>query len=162
MSIIELLKKQKALDDSIHQIKNIEYDINKVKLALYVELGELANEWQEFKYWKEDKNSKRDKMLEEYADCLHFCLSIENYHYIQLDNSSIQEQYIEYYKKIPYLLDILKIDEPIDLFLKMYTVEYSLLTLLQLGLALGFSKEEIQKSYNAKHKINYERLKNNY
>ena len=162
MNILKLLKKQNALDNSIHEIKNIEYDINKVKLALYVELGELANEWQVFKYWKNNKHINREHLLEEYADCLHFCLSIENYHYLQVDNSTIQEQYIEYYKKIPYLLDILTIEEPIDLFLKMYTVEYSLLTLLQLGLALGFSKEEIQKSYNTKHKINYERLKNNY
>ncbi|MFB6366866.1 dUTP diphosphatase [Paenibacillus elgii] len=61
-------------------------------LALQVEIAELANEWRGFKYWSNDQEPRFNvlevggidcseeklvnRVLEEYADCLHFFLSI--------------------------------------------------------------------------------------
>lgn len=162
MKLINLLKKQEELDIKIHQAKNIDYDIQKVRLAFYVELGELANEWQMFKYWKENKNTNRAKMLEEYSDCLHFALSIENYYYKNIDDSIVQQGWLEYYKKLPLLVNIIEGGSVYDLYLKCFTQDYTILDILQLGVKLGFSLEEIENAYNTKNKINYDRLNNNY
>ena len=45
-------------------------------LAFIVELGELANETRCFKYWSQKKPSSKKIIAEEYADGLHFLLSI--------------------------------------------------------------------------------------
>lgn len=47
-------------------------------LALLVELHELANETKCFKFWSVNPNGKKDKILMEYVDVLHFTLSIFN------------------------------------------------------------------------------------
>ena len=45
-------------------------------LALLVELGEFANETRCFKYWSEKPPSPKERILDEYADALHFFLSL--------------------------------------------------------------------------------------
>lgn len=100
------MKAQKKLDDRIVKEKGLEGKclLDKKILALQVELGELANEWQMFKFWKDNpkprtrmikltevglsklKNAEitnldpyvTNPLLEEYVDCLHFILSIGN------------------------------------------------------------------------------------
>lgn len=98
---------QSELDDHIekeHPIKAGENRLSKKHLALLVEIGELANEWQMFKFWKKDPKPRtkvrdfdtwvkngyefdengnptydyRNPLLEEYVDGLHFLLSIGN------------------------------------------------------------------------------------
>jgi dimeric dUTPase (all-alpha-NTP-PPase superfamily) len=48
------------------------------KIALLVEIGEVANELKSFKYWKKDKKIDLEKVQEELIDCLHFFLSLVN------------------------------------------------------------------------------------
>lgn len=56
MNIRKLLDEQKELDKEILKRAGIkEYPFRNIKLALLVELGELANEWQGFKHWKKNK-----------------------------------------------------------------------------------------------------------
>ena len=50
---------------------------NEIKVALITEIGELYNENPTFKFWKEQKNIEiTDKTKEEFADCLHFLISL--------------------------------------------------------------------------------------
>jgi dimeric dUTPase (all-alpha-NTP-PPase superfamily) len=83
----ETLKKlqleQQKLDQFIIQKKNL-VDIKdregfiRTKIALFVEIGELANELKTFKHWKSQKDINFDKAKEELADCFHFFLSWAN------------------------------------------------------------------------------------
>ena len=45
-------------------------------LALLVEIGELANATRAFKYWSLKPAEERARLLDEYADGLHFFLSL--------------------------------------------------------------------------------------
>jgi dimeric dUTPase (all-alpha-NTP-PPase superfamily) len=90
----ETLKKlqteQKKLDEFIIQKKNLTDIDNKkgftrIKIALLVEIGELANELKTFKHWKNQKEVNWEKAKEELIDCLHFYLSWVNH--FQIDFS---------------------------------------------------------------------------
>jgi len=83
----EILKKlqleQKKLDEFIFQKNSITDGDSKkrfirTKIALLVEIGELANELKTFKHWKSQKEINWDKAKEELIDCLHFYLSWAN------------------------------------------------------------------------------------
>ena len=75
-----LQEKQKKLDIFIHQQNKL--DLKETfylrKIALFVEIGEVANELKSFKYWKKDKKINLEKVQEELIDCLHFFLSLAN------------------------------------------------------------------------------------
>ncbi|WGI36411.1 dUTP diphosphatase [Mesomycoplasma lagogenitalium] len=51
---------------------------NKITLAIIVEIAEFANEIQTFKYWKLNKNINKEKIMEEWADIIHFLSSCAN------------------------------------------------------------------------------------
>ena len=79
----KLQNKQKELDEFIIQKKNLTDSDSKVsfirtKIALLVEIGELANELKTFKHWKSQKTINWEKAQEELIDCLHFYLSWAN------------------------------------------------------------------------------------
>jgi dimeric dUTPase (all-alpha-NTP-PPase superfamily) len=79
----DLLKLQKELDDYIlknkfgnaAEIKHIDLLTERL-LALQVEVSELANATRSFKYWSEKGPEPSVRLLDEFADCLHFLLSI--------------------------------------------------------------------------------------
>ncbi|KLL02925.1 MAG: dUTP diphosphatase [Mycoplasmataceae bacterium CE_OT135] len=75
-----LQEKQKSLDVFIHQQNKLEMKDTFFlrKIALFVEIGEVANELKSFKYWKKDKKVNLEKIQEELIDCLHFFLSLAN------------------------------------------------------------------------------------
>ena len=79
----ELLKLQKELDEAILKEQGIVWDEKieeQTKVALFVELGELMNEMPtKFKHWKKTAVDNREKALIEYADALHFALSLTNH-----------------------------------------------------------------------------------
>src|SRR5690625_2846559 len=94
MNLEKLFQAQKELDDRIIKEKGLKGRdlLDKKILALQVELGELANEWEMFKFWKENPEPRNycmaceipeveahdchNSLLEEYVDSLHFILSI--------------------------------------------------------------------------------------
>ena len=80
MNLNPLFRKQAELDEYIVKRKNLEgHDLLKMKtVALICELYEFANEARFFKYWSNDTNPKRDTLLEEYVDMIHFVISIAN------------------------------------------------------------------------------------
>jgi dimeric dUTPase (all-alpha-NTP-PPase superfamily) len=163
MNIKELLDKQKELDTVILERARMRgYPLLEIKLALLTELGELANEVQSFKYWKQHKNVNREKVLEEWADCFHFALSLENYlnqvedeMLVDLANS-IAEILSRKYKK-PYINGEFELA-----YRNVLTEEDILLTIIGLGLDLNISLVEMEKAYLDKNKVNHTRQEKGY
>lgn len=73
-----LFEKQRGLDAHIQANHRLDYASTRHKriLALLVELGELANETRAFKFWSLKAPSPIEKILDEYADGMHFFLSL--------------------------------------------------------------------------------------
>ena len=79
----KLQLEQEKLDQFIVQKKNLTDTDSKAsfirtKIALLVEIGELANELKTFKHWKSQKEVDWEKAKEELIDCFHFYLSWAN------------------------------------------------------------------------------------
>jgi hypothetical protein len=74
----ELFSLQKGLDEEIHQKHHVDLRETHYKriLALLVELGEFANETRCFKFWSLKPASEKGVILDEYADGMHFFLSL--------------------------------------------------------------------------------------
>lgn len=156
MNLVKMLDMQKELDNYTLKRSNIiEYPLYQVKLALRVELGELAQEWKEFKYWKKSKGYiDLEKILEEYIDVLHFALSIYNN-----KNNNISKKHI---------LDVIRLSnlyfKELDIY-ALYNLCFVTLKLecvIALGLKLGFTENDIEQGYYNKNKINWDRMRGNY
>ncbi|MBP5693955.1 MAG: dUTP diphosphatase [Bacilli bacterium] len=74
----ELFEAQKQLDSRIAENHNVTYESTRDRrtLSLLVELGELANSTRCFKYWSNKGSEPLERVLDEYADALHFFLSL--------------------------------------------------------------------------------------
>ena len=151
MNIKKMLYAQKELDDIWMKRANLtEYPLEMTITAYRVELGELLQEWKQFKYWKMNKGEiNRDKMLEEWADCMHFALSLENY----IKKYNCEDD--GYYR---YIVNHIEND------VKKYFTDFDILieNTLALGIKLGYTLDELDGAYWRKNKINWERIKNNY
>ncbi len=167
MNLVKLFELQSILDNRILTEKQItpESVIHKLILALVVELAELANEWQGFKFWKVNPQPK-EKMLEEFVDGEHFFISLA----LKL---GIPPQ--EYYT---YDLEIM--DETEDVFTeiihhvtmsrfvpdkKRKIVNLTMAHALFLNLAtqrLGFTWQQIEQAYLDKNQINHQRQEQGY
>ncbi|MEY8001566.1 dUTP diphosphatase [Clostridium sp. Mt-5] len=164
MDIRQMLADQKNLDDEILSNAGIkEYPLKNMQLALLVELGELANEWQGFKHWKKHKEINMDKLLEEFADCLHFALSLQN-------NLDTEEFSFEHIQNSYDLMNAIEGSASISkLFIDAY-IEISanikntslLLVIIALGLNLGITGEQMEQAYYKKNKVNYKRQREGY
>ncbi len=78
IDFIELFKKQKELDLEIQEKHDVTYEntMTRRSLALFVEIGELANATRCFKYWSYKPSESKERVMDEYADGLHFLLSL--------------------------------------------------------------------------------------
>lgn len=75
----EIWERQKNFDNIVFANAGVtrEQVANEIKVALITEIGELYNENPTFKFWKEHKDlTITDKTKEEFADCLHFLISL--------------------------------------------------------------------------------------
>lgn len=102
MELQRFLNLQEGLDGEIirrcterNEIPTEDELINKKVLALFVEVGEFANEIKSFKYWKQNKQVDDSKVLEELADIYFFLFSTTN----QLDFTAadIENAYLKKY-----------------------------------------------------------------
>lgn len=154
--INEMLKMQKALNDSVKKKFNLEsVEVDKIRLALIDEIGELTHELKgDWCWWKENKNPvDKEKVLEELVDVWHFALSlyieycgVDNY--IKKDDLVVASLNIH----LPSLLSLLSINMDNDILEHMLALTYK----------LGFTFEDVYNGYIKKNKVNYERLKNGY
>lgn len=157
-----LQDKQRQLDKIIKE--NMKESISKSVLikckiiSLDIELAEFMNELETFKFWK--KNKGKGGELEEFADCLHFILSIANELRVEC---KLNYKIVEPSKDI--LKDYLYIKEK----LAVFNLDLDKIALLQvfsrlfrIAKALGWEWSEIEKAYLDKWKTNLERQKSNY
>ena len=73
-----LFKEQAKLDQEIAIKHNISYATTRKRrtLSLLVEIGELANSTRCFKYWSNKGSEAKERVYDEFADALHFLLSL--------------------------------------------------------------------------------------
>lgn len=140
-----------------------EYDfkttLNDRKIAFRIELSELANEIGFFKYWKTSHEINDFRIKDEWADCLAFLLSI----IITTNNESFVENKLQidlftvggYIPREYSELDSNKMDSKID-YLNAFR------SLLWLGIACGYSRDELFEAYKNKSKENIRRAKEGY
>ncbi len=160
MNIKNLLVNQIKLNQAIIENSNINNEnlIKKQILALIVEISELANEIQQFKYWKKSVNIDNEKAMEEYADGLHFYLSfginlnMDEYIEAIIFSEDITTQFLEIYNSIFVLSKNMDLEN----------FNYSLGLFFGLGKLLKYSDDNIKKAYLNKNKINFTRIKEKY
>ena len=157
-------EQQAELDLFINAEKQINHTkyVEEKKLAFSVELGELYNENPKiFKYWSNKQNNP-DKAIIEYADGLCFLLSIanvlkvENYEPRELPKWNVKDLYFGLQNMIA-MVDEVPYIEKAQKNIKQLLDHY-----LLLGEQLGFTPEEIERAYNDKCAINYERQTEGY
>lgn len=161
-SLEELYILQKGLDEDIalhHPGVTYESTLEKRVLALLVELGEFANETRCFKFWSLKGPSPNERILDEYADALHFFLSIG----LAIGVSDFSFEPKEGHRSL--YLAILSVYSEVVRFNDERTVENyqnafaSFLDLLPL---LGYSFEDMESAYKAKLSVNYKRQESHY
>ncbi|MEH7417193.1 dUTP diphosphatase [Neobacillus drentensis] len=163
MELKKLFQMQKALDSHIeekHQLENEDLFDRKV-LALFVEIGELANETRCFKFWSVKPSSPKDVVLEEFVDGIHFILSLGIECGFDQESITIKDQ--ESARTVTE--QFLRVYESINQFQKSKAFDdYAGLveSYLKLSSLLGFTNEDIEKAYFSKNEVNYQRQQNNY
>lgn len=210
MNIEMLYEMQKELDERIIREKGLEGQdlLPNTVLALQVELGELANEWRGFKFWSKDQNprteeniidqtaagnqifnivvGKRNPLLEEYVDCLHFFLSIavkngwKDALYVWRDAiEDVQEKGLSSgvmgaFLEISYWLlkmymeqegdeGFRKIADMLGISTKQFCFRNAWFLFVCLGVVeFGFTLDQITDAYVEKNRVNHERQDNGY
>lgn len=155
----QVYNQNKLLDTMFAKVYGNSIDIiEKNKLELLVELGELANESKCFKYWSK-KEANRELVLEEYADTLLMVFYFFNQFNISLDeefprenNYDIVNEFMDLFNLISRLKDEYTKDLIKEIFVNM----------LRLGTLLGFSIDEIIESSLKKIKIDMKRFEIDY
>lgn len=163
ISLHLLFEKQKKLDEFIHKKHKLTYKkiFMETKLALFVELAELANEVKCFKFWSIKGSNPKEKILEEYVDGLHFITSL-------CLTKKVKPIFNIGKKNIPFSTKHDITIKFLDLFKTIYKLKSKnslikwIIKYLNFGLCLNFTLQEILNAYMKKNKINWQRQKNNY
>lgn len=160
MKIDKLMEIQKGLMDHVEKMHPAQVGENRIKktiLALYVELGELANEVRSFKFWSNKERSPEPVVLEEYVDGVHFILQLAIYL-----NYDPRELAFPDYTSIDLNEEFLAVYDAISDFVRNGNIELLLSHYLYLGSALGFTWEQIEQGYMLKNNKNHKRQEENY
>ncbi|MCQ2793052.1 MAG: dUTP diphosphatase [Bacilli bacterium] len=161
INLKNLYSLQAGLDKEIADNHNVSYETTKTKrlLALIVEIGELANETRCFKFWSNKGPSAKEIIMDEFADGLHFLLSLgiilgaNKFDYeLTKSDEELTEQFLNVYKLALCLKD--------NFDLSHYEKCFS--SYLNLALSIGMNCKDIIDSYNKKLSVNYQRQENNY
>ena len=161
VNLKELYSLQAALDAEIAKNHDVTYEttIERRLLALIVEIGEFANETRCFKFWSNKGPSPKDLIMDEYADGMHFLLSLgiplgaKKYEYnLKKSHKDLTTQILEVYKAC------IALKTHFDL--KHY--EKAFQAYLNLSQAVKMKPEDIMDSYKKKLDVNYVRQQTNY
>jgi len=161
VNLTELFLAQFKLDENIAINHNVTYKTTRSRriLSLIVEIGELANSTRCFKYWSNKPSESKERVLDEYADGLHFFLSlgidigVVEYNYIiSTQKRDLTDQFLEVYS----LVNIFYKNQDEDSYIDAFTSFLSLLPLL------GYSWQDLHEAYFKKLDENYIRQKTNY
>lgn len=161
LDLKNLYSLQEELDEEIALKHGVSYQssFHRRLLALLVELAELANETRCFKYWSNKKSGEKARILDEYADGLHFSLSlgiplkVTKFEYeLKKSDKDLSIQFLELYSLATNLKD--------NYDLEHYTIFMQ--KFLNLALSLDMSQEDIVNSYLSKLEVNHIRQDTNY
>ena len=161
MQLTHLFEQQKKLDHYIEQKHDLsDKDLFEEKvLALFVELGELANETRCFKFWSLKDASPKATILEEYVDGIHFLLSLgivadatPEVVDIFKQEATTTSLFNQIYRAIDYFKDRRDLDT--------YKIVFGLY--LKLADQLGFTESEIIEAYQSKNDVNFKRQDQDY
>lgn len=157
----EILLLQKKLDENIHQKHNINpIDVlKKRKLALIVEVCEMINVNRCFKFWSVKSDYDKDKLGDEFVDCLHFILSL-SLHY-KLDNTEFEIKEEKYTKEQLTTKTLELIECGLKINSKQDCSNF-IIKLFELAYTFGFSANDIINYYIKKNEVNFQRQKDNY
>ena len=157
----ELFKAQSGLDSRIASEHHVTYENTREKriMALIVEIGELANTTRCFKYWSNKGMEAKEVILDEYADGLHFFLSLgidiktkkTKYRSTKHKNDLTQQFHLVYQN-----IKSFHLHQRDKYYIKAFQ---SFLNLMPL---IGFKWEDLEEAYYKKLKVNYQRQDNNY
>ena len=157
----EMYKKQYELDLEIAKNHKISYEETKDKrlLALLVELGEFANATRTFKFWSFKPSESKERVLDEFADGLHFLLSLGLAYNLKLDSIEVESD------ERDLTAAILNSYHCIDEFYNCRTLEtYANMFLgyLKILATLGYSWQDAYDAYFLKLEENHHRQETNY
>ena len=105
----ELFKAQAKLDATIAENHNISYATTRHRriMACLVEIGELANATRCFKYWSNKSSEPDEIVLDEFADGLHFFLSLgvdiktnKKTYNLTKHADNLTDQFLEVYRRL--------------------------------------------------------------
>lgn len=163
MELHELYLLQKDLDAEImKKHEGVTYPSTKEKrtLALLVELGEFSNETRTFKFWSLKGPSSKEVIMDEYADAIHFFLSLGLT--IGLDSfeqtfggepfENLTEAILDVYRKV--------VEFSYDYSKERY--EKAFHAYLDLLPRLGYTGEDMIEAYKKKLQVNYVRQETHY
>ena len=157
----DLFEAQAKLDSRIAKDHNVSYETTRDRriMALIVEIGELANATRCFKYWSNKGSESKEIVLDEYADGLHFFLSLgidiktsKNVYHITKHQDDLTKQFHLIYHNIDNFYK--KQDD--KSFIKAFQSFFNLLPLL------GYRWISLKNAYYKKLQVNYDRQNNNY
>lgn len=151
---------QAELDNEIASKHGVSYASTHVKrlLALLVELGEFANETRCFKYWSLQGPSPKERVLDEYADIMHFIISLG----IPLGYQSFAYEPV---KQADPSAAIMRVYQAASLLCDQYDkahYEATMQAFLDLLPTFGYTGEEALKAYHLKLEVNHQRQENHY
>ena len=157
----ELFLAQSKLDQRIADEHHVCYESTRDRriMALIVEIGELANATRCFKYWSNKGSEDKSIVLDEYADGLHFFLSLgidiktskKVYHL-----TKHQEDLTKQFHLIYHNIDLFYKKQDDNSYAKAFQSFFNLLPLL------GYKWKELKDAYYKKLQVNYDRQNNNY
>ncbi|MGI6377622.1 dUTPase [bacterium] len=162
MEFSDLYSLQEGLDREIHQKHETNYrkTMSRRILAFIIELGEFANETRCFKYWSLKGPSKKECILEEYVDALHFLLSLglaigyerSTSFKVEVTTKDLSEAILGCYEQALYF----KNNISFSAYRKLFE------SFLAIALLLDFKEEEIKSAYYQKNQVNHQRQAENY
>lgn len=155
----EIYEENKRLDDIfISRYQDDKELVKKNGIEFLVEMGEFVNETKCFKYWTVKKPDK-EKVLDEFADCITILLTFFHYLEVDLDNIGNHDSSDSVLKVInnTYLLGTELFDNSSEELVKKIFAN-----LLYISELLGLKEEEVVDATFKKLKIVEERLNSNY
>ena len=158
--IAEIYKETKYIDTLFSKQYDIKSPdiIEKYYLELLVEFSELANETRCFKFWSK-KESSKDKVLEEYIDCLFMILYFANITDVSLGEEFHHPKEKNLIECFLYLYELgIKLSHNLD----KEIVKELMVEILYLAKLLGFTMDDLIKETLKKKKIIKERLNGDY
>ena len=156
-----MYEKQFELDNEIASNHNITYEETKDKrlLALLVELGEFANATRTFKFWSFKPSESKERVLDEFADGLHFLLSLGLAYGFRLDSIEVESSEKDLTSAIlssyHYINEFYN-DRSYPKYAKMFEGYLKILA------TLGYSWQDAYDAYFLKLEENHHRQETNY